>query len=147
MTREEIGQWAMEQTGVGPDYPWEDENFVLRCPANGKWYALVMRVSGKRLGLSDPAAVDILTIKCDPAINGVLLERPGFHRAYHMNKEKWITIRLDGSVEGEEIRSLLAFSYALTAPPAGKKPRRGGKRRAGGEAGDPGAGARKEDTV
>jgi predicted DNA-binding protein (MmcQ/YjbR family) len=33
-----------------------------------------------------------------------------------MNKDKWITILLDGSAEKEDITALLAMSYSITAP-------------------------------
>ena len=38
-----------------------------------------------------------------------------------MNKDKWITIRLDGGVDGEEIQRLIQLSYELTAPVKKKK--------------------------
>ena len=47
---------------------------------------------------------------------GSLLIQPGFHPAYHMNKDKWISIRLDGSVLEEEIKSLIDMSYELAMP-------------------------------
>ena len=33
---------------------------------------------------------------------------------YHMNKDHWITMRLDGTAEDETIRELLEISYDLT---------------------------------
>lgn len=47
---------------------------------------------------------------------GMLHSRPGFFLAYHMNKEHWISAALDGSVDAEELRALLAESFARTAP-------------------------------
>ena len=46
---------------------------------------------------------------------GSLRGKPGFCPAYHMNKDKWITILLDGSAEKEDITALLAMSYSMTA--------------------------------
>ncbi len=46
---------------------------------------------------------------------GALRGKPGFRPAYHMNKDKWITILLDGSAEREDITGLLALSFELTA--------------------------------
>jgi len=40
---------------------------------------------------------------------------PDFRPAYHMNKDKWITILLDGSAEQGDIKALLAMSYGMTA--------------------------------
>ena len=69
--------------------------------------------------------MDILDIKCDPILIGSLRGKPGILPAYHMNKDKWITLLLDGSAERGDIEALLAMSYELTV----SKPRRtGGKR-------------------
>ena len=72
-------------------------------------------VGRDRLGLPGSGTVDILNVKCDPAMSGFLRTREGFHPAYHMNKEKWLTIRLDGTVPEEEIKNLIDLSYDLTA--------------------------------
>ncbi len=45
---------------------------------------------------------------------GSLRLSKGFLPAYHMNKEHWITILLDGSVEREKIKQLIDLSYELT---------------------------------
>ena len=59
--------------------------------------------------------VDILNVKCDPVLSGSLRVRPGILPAYHMNKENWISILLDGTVEKEQVLTLLDMSYELTA--------------------------------
>ncbi len=114
MKRQKIFEYARERYGTEPDFPWKDQNAVLRHRENNKWYGLIMEVRGSRLGLAGDAPVDILNVKSDPVLIGSLLNQPGFHPAYHMNKDKWITIRLDGSVSDDEIRNLLAMSYELT---------------------------------
>ena len=45
---------------------------------------------------------------------GALVQKDGFFRAYHMNKEKWISIVLDGTVPNEEIFALIDLSFELT---------------------------------
>lgn len=40
--------------------------------------------------------------------------KEGFFPAYHMNKENWISILLDGTVSADEIKPLLELSYQLT---------------------------------
>ena len=57
---------------------------------------------------------DILNIKCDPVMAGSFRGKPGFFPAYHMNKDRWITILLDGSAAREDITGLLAMSYELS---------------------------------
>ena len=64
----------------------------------------------------------ILNVKCDPMLAGALRAQEGFHPAYHMNKEKWLTIRLDGSVPDAEIEKLIDLSCFKRNIFAGRKP-------------------------
>lgn len=99
-----------------PDHPFamDDVSSIYRHSNNRKWFALTMRIPYRTLGISKDDDVDILNIKCDPILIGSLRGRPGFFPAYHMNKDKWITILLDGSADGADIIPLLAMSYELT---------------------------------
>ena len=45
----------------------------------------------------------------------------GFFPAYHMRKDSWITVALDGSVADYKIKMLLDVSYQATAPKVRKK--------------------------
>ena len=54
-------------------------------------------------------------MKCDPLMTGSLLGREGFFPAYHMNKDKWLSVALDGSADDEQIKMLLDMSFELTA--------------------------------
>ncbi len=116
MGKQELLEWVKRQYGTEPDYPWADDNAVLRHRENRKWYGLVMDVQRGKLGMPGAGSVCALNVKCEPVLIGSLRERPGFHPAYHMNKDKWITVRLDGSVAAEEIRNLVDLSYRLTMP-------------------------------
>ncbi len=114
--RDEIIQYAIDQFGADPERPWAKypDNMVLRHANNRKWYALFMNVERKRLGLSGEGGVDALNLKCDPLLSGSLKESQGFLPAYHMNKDKWLTVLLDGSVPKDQILILLNMSYDLT---------------------------------
>lgn len=98
-----------------------DWNAVLRHKENNKWYRLIMEIEQNKLGLDGDALVDVLNVKCDPILIGSLRMQPGFHPAYHLNKDKWISIRLDGSVHAEEIKSLIAMSCEMTGPKKDRK--------------------------
>ena len=123
LTRFDIFAYAKAQFGEVPVYLWAKtpEAAVLRHEGSRKWYALVMPVERSRLGLGGAGTVDILNLKCDPLLIGVLRTRAGFLPAYHMNKEHWITLLLDGSVEREEGLQLLEMSYSLTLPKVRKQ--------------------------
>ena len=114
MERKELFEWAKEIYGAEPDYPWNDWNCVLRHKNNKKCFALVFEVNAKKLKLQEDKTVDVLNIKCDPMMIGSLRMKEGFFPAYHMNKENWISILLDGTVSADEIKPLLELSYQLT---------------------------------
>ncbi len=114
MTRQQLFQWMKRRYGVEPDYPWADENAVLRHRDNNKWFALVMEVGREKLGMDGDGTAEIINLKCQPALIGSLRERDGFHPAYHMNKDQWLSVRLDGSVADDELKSLIDLSFELT---------------------------------
>lgn len=118
MLRQQVLAFAEEQWGILPDYPWTrtPDSAVLRHPASGKWFGLIMPVRRKTLGLAGDGVVDILNIKGDPLMLPSLWQKPGYLPAYHMNKEHWLTLLLDGSVPLKELCFLLRISHDLTRP-------------------------------
>lgn len=45
---------------------------------------------------------------------GAYLALPGILLGYHMNKDHWLTVLLDGSAADETIKKLLEISYEVT---------------------------------
>lgn len=122
MNRQEVFEYVKKRYNTDPDFPWSDSSAVLRHEDNRKWYGLLMEVSRGRLGLSGAGTVEVLNVKCDPMLGSSLRMQEGFHPAYHMNKDKWLTIRLDGSVPDSEIKNLIDLSYELTSGKKKKAP-------------------------
>lgn len=114
--RETIFKYAEKKYGAKPDYPWQQyPNYaVLRHDGSNKWYGLVMTVEKQKLGLKGEGSVDVLNLKMHPELIGALRQSKGFLPAYHMNKEHWLSVLLDGSVAMEEIYRLIDTSYELT---------------------------------
>lgn len=114
--------YIQNEYGAAPEHPWADEPgyAVFRHESNRKWFALFMTVARFRLGLPGEGDIVVVNLKGDPRLIGSIRKKPGFFPAYHMNKEHWLTAALDGSAPEDEIKTLLAMSYDLTAP----KPRR-----------------------
>lgn len=110
--------------GIEPDDPWQEGNAcVLRHAQTGKWFALLMRIDRSKLGLEGEGPVVVVNLKCAPQLIGSLRGQPGIHPAYHMNKDHWLTVRLDDSVPDETVKQLVAHSYGMTAPkPTRRKP-------------------------
>ena len=114
MKREEIFEYVNKQYGSIPEYLWRSspESAILRHK-NGKWYAVLMQVEKSRLGLEGDTKVDILDVKCDADMVGLLTQTYGFLPGYHMNKKYWITMLLDGTVSEAKILDFLDMSYDL----------------------------------
>lgn len=116
MDRKELEKYIMETYNAQADFPWvKSPNFeVFRHCSNNKWFALIMDIPKSRLGLPGNEILDIVNLKCDPIMVGNLQSEPGFFPAYHMSKENWITVALDGSVADDKLKMLLDISYELT---------------------------------
>ena len=115
MTRQEIEKYMLETYGSVAEYPWitAPKYAVYRHEDNRKWFAVVMDIPKRKLGIDSDEIVDIMNVKCDPILVASLINENGFFPAYHMVKGKWITIMLD-SVDAEQIKWLLGMSFELT---------------------------------
>lgn len=115
--RDIILRYAAEKYDTKPEYLWErtPDAAVLRHYDNKKWFGIIMSVPRKRLGIPGEGNVDILDVKSDPLLAGSLRLKSGILPGYHMNKGSWITILLDGTVNENEIFSLLNMSFELTS--------------------------------
>lgn len=113
--KEQIFAYVREQYGVDPDYPFSTapEYPVLRHTGNRKWFALLMDVPRRKLGLDGDEPVDVINLKCD-AMAGALRQQTGILPAYHMHRDSWITVLLDGTVPVEDILPLIDLSFHLT---------------------------------
>ena len=109
LKKEEIFEYVKKQYGTVPELP---DSAVLRHK-NGKWYAVIMTVEKSKLGLDGDNTVDIMDVKCDPEMTNMIIQTYGFLPGYHMNKQHWITILLDGSVSEAKTLDFLDMSYDL----------------------------------
>lgn len=114
--KQHVLSYIKEQYGVMPEYLWHKfpDYAVFRHSNNRKWFAAVMNVPAAKLGLSGEDIKEIINLKCNPLLIGSLRESEGFLPAYHMNKENWISVLLDGTVDKDEICRLIDMSYELT---------------------------------
>ena len=66
--------------------------------------------------LQEAGIIDILNVKSDPLLIGSLRGQEGYFPAYHMNKEKWLSIQLGKPELDDAMKNLLSLSHELTAP-------------------------------
>ena len=117
MDREALDKYITDTYGAVGEYMWEKyPTFaVYRHGNNNKWFAVIMEIPKSKIGINDENLVNVVNLKCDPLLIGSLLSENGIHKGYHMNKNYWITVRLDGSVDEAQIKWLLDMSFDLTA--------------------------------
>ena len=123
MNRSQLDKYITDHYGVTAERLFEkNPGFqAYRHNDTKKWFAMIMDIPKSRLGLGVQDIIDVVNLKCDPLFIGSLRMEQGFYPAYHMNKENWITVVLDGSVPSDKIKMLVDMSYELTMKKALKK--------------------------
>lgn len=116
-------RYIREELGGEPEYLFKSspDTAVFRHESNRKWYAALMTVSKRKLGFPEEELCDIVDLKSGPILSAVFRGQSGVFPGYHMNKEHWITVLLDGSVPEEQLRQMVELSYDLTDIKAKKK--------------------------
>ncbi len=116
MNRAELIAHVSARYHAQPEYLWPEytETFVFRHAENRKWFGVVMDVERAKLGLPGAGKVFLLDVKTGPIIGGSYLGQPGIVKAWHMNKNHWIGILLDGSADDQTLKELLDVSFSMT---------------------------------
>ena len=128
--RDFVFEYIRKKYKIEPEYPWEkyDSNAVFRHADNKKWFALVMNVRRDKLGQHGNEYVDVVNLKMDDMFfRDMLIRQEGILPAYHMNKQHWITVLLDGTVPDDRVFDLIDMSFTATASAKKKKKIRGPK--------------------
>lgn len=82
---------------------------------NKKWFALVATISSKSLGLKEDKVIDVINLKFDKNQTYDFAETSDhIFPAYHMNKNNWITVVLDGELSDELVFGLVQKSFLLS---------------------------------
>ncbi len=116
--KDKVFAYIAKEYLTDPEYPWEkyDDSAVFRHKDNLKWFALVMDVAGDKVGLNSPDVIQVINLKIDdPVLHDILVQQKGIIPAYHMNKQHWITVRLNGDVPEKDVFNLIDISYNATA--------------------------------
>ena len=85
---------------VDPEFLWKNDskNAVFRNKTNKKWFGIIMNINKSKLA-SEEEDIEVLNVKLSKEKIISLRTKTGYYEAYHMNKNNWITVRLDGSVD------------------------------------------------
>ena len=109
----ELKSHLLKYSGASLSFPFDEETAVFKV--GGKMFALVS------LEL-DPLRINL---KCDPQDAQVLRSQfSAIQPGYHMSKEHWNSVYLDGSLDDGFVKSLIADSYCLIVNSLSKKMQR-----------------------
>lgn len=98
----ELRAYLLAKPGATEDFPFGPEPLVLKVA--DKMFALVT-LHQQPLQIS---------LKCDPLHAQVLREQySAVQPGYHLNKQHWNTITLDGTIADEAIQAMIDESYRL----------------------------------
>ncbi len=116
MMKKEIVKYINKKYDPLEEHPWEEypEFITFKHKENNKWFALIMDVPYEKLHIKKQGLSSVINLKNLPEIIGGLRKENGILPAYHMNKEHWITVLLDGTVSKQRICDLIDISYDLT---------------------------------
>ena len=97
------------------EFLWDKlpETAVVRRKDNEKWYALFGIIPEEKIGLSGHEKVEVMIIRGLPEEIPSLVDGKNFFTGYHMNKDHWYTIVMDGRVPTEEVLKRLDRSYEI----------------------------------
>lgn len=105
MDRKSLIQYCLTLPGAYEDYPFHDPNWtVIRLRGSKKVFAWIFERQEKLW----------VNVKVDPEWRDFW--RDAFESivpAYHLNKEHWNSLILDGSIPKETVEKLIAESYSL----------------------------------
>lgn len=104
-----------ERYGAEPEFLWKSlpECAALRVPGKRPWFAVVGRVGRDKFGLEGEGVVEVINLKDEPSAVRERIAGGIAYPAYHMNKQHWYTLFLDGHMPDDEVVALIEKSYEI----------------------------------
>ena len=112
----EVIRYIKEKYDDSLEFLWEkyDDCAIWRNKKNNKWYGLIMVISKEKLGFNSNEKVEIIDLRYQKQDIKNIIDNKKVFGGYHMNKNSWITIILDGSLDISKIKELIDNSYNLS---------------------------------
>ena len=109
MDIESYRSYCLSKAGVTEEFPFDADT-------------LVFKVKGKMFALAGIGNFDSINLKCDPEKAIELREQyDAVSPGYHMNKNHWNTIAIDGSIPDTTLKEWIDHSYELVVNGLSKK--------------------------
>ncbi len=112
---QEIIQYVEQRYGDELEYLWPKfpNNAIWRRKDNKKWYGAILTTTKDKIGLIGQETIEVLDLRADKDMLPQIVDNEKYFAGYHMNKQHWISIVLDGKLELVEICQRLDDSYKL----------------------------------
>lgn len=102
LTEQQLREHCLNKRGAEETFPFGDVPSVFKVM--DKMFAL----------LSVNENSPTITLKCNPTLGRLQREKyPAVQPGYHMNKQHWNTITVDGSIPEDELLEMIDDSYEL----------------------------------
>lgn len=114
MNVEELREYCLSLPKTEENAPWTEPQYqmLVTFTVGGKWFCLA-DVENK-----------FIDVKCSPENIAEMLDKyTGAFKAWHMNKQHWLGVRLESDVPDDVIRRLLKEGYELISSSLPKKKR------------------------
>ncbi len=96
------------------DYCLAKKGVTEECPFGPD--ILVFKVMGKMFALTDIDQFESINLKCNPEVAVLIREKyDAVQPGYHMNKQHWNTILMNGSIGDPLLKKWIDHSYDLVA--------------------------------
>ena len=111
-----INDYIMNNYNCKPEFLWKKYSGygVYRNKNNNKWFALIANIDKSSIS-NFTKEVEIINVKCSSNDINKLVDNKSYFKAYHMNKNNWITILLDDSLNDKDIIKMIDSSYEMVA--------------------------------
>lgn len=85
-------EYVRKKYGDEPEFLWtkSPNNAVLRRKDSRKWYAAILTVSGRKIGLNTDKIVEIIDLRMKADDRDNILSREHYYPGWHMNKKKLV---------------------------------------------------------
>lgn len=111
-----IIKYIKEKYNDDLEYLWKKfpNNAIWRNKNNNKWYGALLEIPESKLGIESDKIIEIIDLRYQKDKIKEIVDKQKVFTGYHMNKNSWITIKLDGSVKTEKIFTLIDNSYNIS---------------------------------
>lgn len=98
------------------EFLWEkfDNNAIWRNKKNNKWYGLILTIPENKLGFDSEREIEIIDLRYEKDKVDEVVDNVNIFKGYHMNKNSWITIKLDYSIDNKSLFKFIDDSYELS---------------------------------